>query len=91
MEAIIVKRLFCAIFFLLSFSMMVFLNIGKAEDAYFKGYKRSLIEWDDLDHKKWLSFKKWKEKYEKREKFPPWERLKKRTETQRTCWSCNGL
>ena len=77
LEAIIVRKTLCAIFFLLTFSMMVFLNLGKAGEAYFKGHKRSLIEWDDLDHKKWLSFKKWKEKYEKREKFPPWERLKR--------------
>ncbi len=72
-----VIKTFRIIIFLLSFSIMAFLNIGKAEDAYFQGYKRSLIEWQELDHKKWLSFKKWKEKYEKREKFPPWERLKR--------------
>ena len=77
LETIIVKKKQCIIFFLFTFSILGFSNIGKAGGSYFKGYQRSLIDWEDLDHKKWLSFKKWKEKYEKREKFPPWERLKR--------------
>jgi len=71
------KKTLCITLFLSCLSMMSFLSIAKASDAYFKGHKRSLIRWKELDHKEWLSFKKWKEKYEKREKFPPWERLKR--------------
>ena len=77
LEPIMTRKTVCAIFFLLFFSMISFLNIGEAADTHFKDHKRSLIQWKELDHKEWLSFKKWKEEYEKREKFPPWERLKR--------------
>ena len=77
LEPIMTKKTLCTIPFLLFFSMISFLNIGEAADTYFKDHRRSLIQWKELDHKEWLSFKKWKEEYEKREKFPPWERLKR--------------
>ena len=54
-----------------------------------------------VDEKEWLSFKKWRENFEKREKFPPWERLKReRSLKERVghimdcrgeCWLFRGL
>ena len=71
------KKTFCIMIFLALFSEVIFLSFGCAAETYFKGHKRSLIDWEGVDEKEWLSFKKWRENFEKREKFPPWERLKR--------------
>ena len=70
------KKKLCIVLFV-CVSIASFAKEGKAKDSYFKGHKRSLIQWGEIDQKRWLSFKKWRENFEKREKFPPWERLKR--------------
>lgn len=48
----------------------------------YKGQTKSLIDWEGMDHTKWLDFNHWKDQREQRDKFPSWK-IKFR-ETQHT-------
>jgi hypothetical protein len=39
----------------------------------YKGESKSLIDWNDMNHSKWLDFNYWREQREQRDKLPQWK------------------